>query len=136
MRKSAFASFILLAACASHSGGVRPLQSQDLATAPYQDRITKSLAGSLMDEGGCLLFREDETKAHYLPVWPVGSTYNGNLVIFHEPAKADQRLVIGQEFLMEGQPSEWSKLDAAYYGRFQRQCAAPPFLVSGIRPAN
>jgi hypothetical protein len=134
MRSAGLLSFVLLAACASR--GVQPLKQQDLATAPFQDRITASLTGSLMDEGGCLLFREDETKTHYLPVWPIGSNYNGTSVVFHEPAKADQRLVIGEEFLMEGEPTQWARLDAAYYGRFSQQCRAEPFLVSGVRPAN
>jgi hypothetical protein len=135
MRKAWLLALVLLAQGAS-SRGVRPLRPQELAVVPYQEIVTASLTGSLMDEGGCLLFRDDATKQHYLPVWPIGSIYNGTSVIFHQPAKADQRLVIGEEFLMEGRPVQWSALDAAYYEPFRRQCGTTPFLVTAIRPAN
>ena len=134
LRRSALFSLLLLQACAGN--GVRPLRPLELATAPYEDIISSSVTGSLMHEGGCLIFRDEETKAHYVPVWPVGSVFNGTSVIFHEPAKADQRIVIGEEFLMEGRPAEWAEIANDYYDRFQRQCGAEPFFVSAVRPAN
>jgi hypothetical protein len=133
MRKVLLMVPVLLLGCV-HSG-VHPLRPQELATAPYRDTEIASLTGSLLYEGGCLLFRDDETKQHYLPVWPVGSEFNGTSVIFHQPAKAEQRVVVGEEFVMTGQPAQWSELAGSYYGRFEQQCGAQPFLVSGVRPA-
>jgi hypothetical protein len=89
-----------------------------------------------MYEGGCLLFREDQTKAHFLPVWPTGSIFNGTAVTFHQPGKADQPVLIGEELVIEGQPSAWSALSPPTYAPFQQQCAAQPFLVSRIHPAD
>jgi hypothetical protein len=112
---------------------LRPLE---LATAPYQETITTSLTGSLMYEGGCLLFRDDDTKAQLLPVWPAGSIFNGTSVIVHRPGKADQPILVGEEFVMEGRPAPWSALAASAYAPFQKQCARPPFFVAGVRPAD
>ncbi len=133
MRKGVIAALMLLQACAHN--GLRPLRPQELAIAPYRDVTTASLTGSLMYEGGCLLFRNEETKQHFLPVWPVGSTFNGISVFFHQPAKTEQRIVVGEEFVIMGQPVQWSDLATGYYGRFERQCGAQPFLVSEVRPA-
>jgi hypothetical protein len=134
MRRGALLAFVLLQACVSH--GVHPLRPQDVATAPYQGVVTAALTGSLMYEGGCLLFRDDEGTAQLLPVWPTGTVFNGTTVTFHHPAKADQLIVIGQEFLMEGQPLRWSAMSAPSYIPFHRQCGAQPFFVSRVRPAN
>src|SRR3954463_10001916 len=68
---------IVLQACATPSKGVRPLRLHELATAPYQEVITAALAGSLTYEGNCLLFRDDQTRGYLMPVWPIGSTFNG-----------------------------------------------------------
>ena len=135
MRKFAFAAFVLLQACEANHG-VRPLRPQELAVSPYRDIVTSSLTGSLMYEGGCLLFRDDQTKARYLPVWPYGSVFNGTSVIFHQPAKADQRVIVGEEFVISGEASQWPQPPNPYYARFQSQCGAPPFFVSGVRPAS
>jgi hypothetical protein len=89
-----------------------------------------------MYEGGCLLFREDQTKAHFLPVWPTGSIFNGTAVTFHQPGKADQPVLIGEELVIEGQPSAWSALSPPTYAPFKQQCTAQPFLVSRIHPAD
>lgn len=134
MRQALLIALILLQGCASR--GLRPLRPLQLATAQYQDLVTASLTGSLMYEGGCLLFREDKSNAHFVPVWPTGSTFNGTSVIFHEPAKADQRIIVGEEFLMEGRPMQWPEIFTPYYEPFQRQCGAQPFFVSSVRPAN
>src|SRR5947199_4681861 len=135
MRKLTFlAAAVLLEGCATH--GVRPLRPQDLAVAPYQETITAALTGSLMYEGGCLLFRDEASSARLLPVWPIGSTFNGTSVIFHEPGKAEQRVLVGEEFTMSGQPIAWSTLAASTYAPFHNQCRAQPFFVSGVRPAN
>jgi len=125
---------LLLAGCASP--GVHPLRPHDLAVAPYQETITSALTGSLMYEGGCLLFRDEATTAHLLPVWPLGSTFNGTSVIFHEPGKPEQRVLVGEEFVMSGQPIAWSALAAPTSLPFHNQCNVEPFFVSGVRPAN
>jgi hypothetical protein len=128
-------SLSLLAACV-HGGGVRPLHPLELATSQYSEAVTSARTGSLMYEGGCLLFREDDGGKVVLPVWPDGSIFNGTSVIFHEPAKADQPVVLGQEFVMEGQEARWDMLPAANYASFRHQCAAQPFFVSRVRPAD
>ena len=51
-------------------------------------------------------------------------------------AKADQRVIIGEEVRLDGTAADWSRLDAAYYAPFRRQCAAAPFFVSAVTPAN
>jgi hypothetical protein len=135
MRRGALLGLVLLPSCASH--GVHPLTPQDLATAPYQTTATAALTGSLMYEGGCLLFREDEGRTQLMPVWPNGSVFNGTTLTFHQPGKAEQLIVIAQEFQMEGQPIRWSVLSAPAYARIHRQCGAQaPFFVNGVRPAN
>jgi len=136
MRNGGIAAFLLLSGCISHSGGIRPLRPLEVATAPYQEAVTASLTGSLMYEGGCLLFRNDEGGAPLMPVWPAGSIFNGTSVIFHQPGKTDQPVLVGEEFVMEGQPLSWPALSAAAYSPFQQQCAVQPFLVARVRPAN
>ena len=126
---------LALAGCVSHS--VHSLQPESLATAPYQSLVTDTYTGSLLYEGGCLLFRDDQNKVQVMPVWPSGSVFNGLSVIFHHPGKAEQRIVVGEEFQMEGQPISWNALTGPAYAQFQRQCgASAPFFVSRLRPAN
>ena len=127
---------LLLTGCASHSAGIRPLRPLELAAAPYQETVTDYPAGSLMYEGGCLLFRDSQTKAQLMPVWPIGSIFNGTSVNFHQPGKSDQPVLVGEMFVMEGRPAQWSELPVSAYAPFQNQCAAPPFFVSGVRPAD
>jgi len=136
MHKPGLLVFLLLPSCMTNGSGIRPLRPLELAVAPYQETATAALTGSLMYEGGCLLFRDDKSTARLLPVWPVGSVFNGTSVIFHQPAKNDQRIVIGEEFLMEGQPSGWRVLSPATYTPFQHQCGEQPFIVSRVRPAD
>ena len=137
MRRAGLLGLALLAACSTYSnGGVRPLRPLELATAPYSETVTAGLTGSLMYEGGCLLFRDEQSTARLLPVWPAGSVFNGTSVIFHRPGKADQPVLIGQEFVMEGQPLMWPALSPAVYSPFRHQCAAQPFLVARVRPAD
>jgi hypothetical protein len=137
MYRAGLLGFTLLTACASHSNhAVRPLRPLELATAPYDENVTASMTGSLLYEGGCLLFRDDQTKARLLPVWPTGSIFNGTAVIFHQPGKADQPILVGEETVLEGQPVEWSALPPTAFASFQRQCVAPPFYVSRVRPAD
>jgi len=137
MRKATLSVMALLQACAtSTNGGVHPLRPLEIATAPYQPTVTAALAGTLMYEGNCLLFRDEATKVYLMPVWPVGSTFNGTALLFHQPGKADQRIMIAEEFLMEGQPLQWSTLSGVTYAPFLRQCGMQPFFVSSVRPAN
>jgi len=135
VRRSILAIAVPLSACVSH-GGVHPLRPHDLATGPYQSVATAAFTGSLMYEGGCLLFRDEDSKVQLLPVWPFGSEFNGSLVTFHRPGKAEQRIVVGEEFQMEGQPIAWSGLAQPVTAQFQPQCPSQPFAVSKVRPAN
>lgn len=125
----------ITAGCASslhHS--IRPLRPLELATGPYDGIITQSATGSLMYEGGCLLFRLQGSPAALLPIWPDGSIFNGTSVIFHEPGKASQPIIIEQQLVIEGRAIPWERL--AGYVPFENQCRAEPFLVSKIRPAD
>jgi hypothetical protein len=135
MRNAGILLALMLTSCVSH-GGIRPLRPLEIATEPYQETVTATLTGSLMYEGGCLLFRDEESTARLTPVWPAGSIFNGTSVIFHQPGKADQPVVVGEEFMMEGQPLQWSGLSAGAYSPFQQQCAAQPFMVARVRPAD
>lgn len=135
MRKAGPISFLLLlAGCASH-GGIRPLHPLELATAPFQGVAAASLTGSLLYENNCLLFRPQSGGAFLLPVWPTGSIFNGTAVIFHEPGKADQPIMISQQFVMSGQPLGWPQVPGDY-APFQHQCPGEPFMVSEVRPAD
>ena len=130
-----FSCMLVVSACA-YSKGIRPLHPLELATSLYSETVTSSRTGSLMYEGGCLLFREDQSAAQFLPVWPDGSIFNGTSLTFHQPAKGDQGIVIGQEFVMEGQTIPWRSLPASQYASFREQCRAQPFFVSRVRPAD
>ena len=137
MRKTGLALVCLLAGCTTVGHrGIRPLRPLELATAPYSDTVTEALTGSLMYEGGCLLFRDDASKGLLLPLWPPGSIFNGTSVIFHSPARADQPILIAQHFVMAGERQPWVALAPATYAPFQHQCVAQPFLVSEVRPAD
>lgn len=113
--------------------GIRPLRPLELATAPYEGRVTASFTGSLMYEGGCLLLRVDRG-GYVLPVWPDGSIFNGTSVIFHQPGKASQPIMIEQQVLIDGRMTPWNELPG--YVPFEHQCGAEPFLVSAVRPAD
>lgn len=129
------AGLLALPACAEYGHhGPRPLHPLELATSPYQSVITSRLTGSLMYEEGCLLFRDEASGASFLPVWPNGSIFNGTSVIFHEPGRASQPILLEQQILLEGRILPWSELPG--YLPFQSQCRAEPFLVSKVRPAD
>ena len=122
--------------CAAQNQGIRPLRPLELATAPYQQASSAAFTGSLMYEGGCLLFRGDRTSGPLFPVWPTGSIFNGTSLIFHEPGKPDEPVLVTQQILLRGYSVSWPDLPASIYAPFQRQCGGRPFIVSGIRPAN
>jgi hypothetical protein len=131
----ALAAVLLVAGCASNlHHGIRPLRPLELATGPYDGAIAASLTGSLMYEGGCLLFRPDGGQAALLPIWPNGSVFNGTSVIFHDPGKASQPIIIEQEVVIEGRSIGWAQLPG--YEPFESQCRVEPFLVSKVRPAD
>jgi hypothetical protein len=126
---------MLVAGCASqYHHGTRPLRPLELATSGYDGTITASLTGSLMYEGGCLMFRADDSPVPLLPIWPNGSVFNGTSVIFHEPGKASQPIIIEQQIVIQGRPLIWAQLPG--YEPFHSQCPAEPFVVSKVRPAD
>ena len=136
MRLIVVAGLLALSDCMTNTGGPHPLRPHDLATGPYQSVATAAYTGSLMYEGGCLLFRDEADKVQVLPVWPYGSVFNGSFVTFHRPGKTDQRLVVGEEVQLEGQPVAWPVLAGPAYEPFQKQCGSPAFVVSRVQPAN
>jgi hypothetical protein len=137
MRKAGLFLLLILGGCMSNQPKIRPLRPLEIATAPYREIATGVSTGSLMYEGGCLLFHDEATDALLMPVWPDGSTFNGTAVVFHQPGKMDQRLIIAEEFQVAGQPLDWGGLGGLPYEPFQHECGAyKPFLVSAIRPAD
>jgi hypothetical protein len=137
MRRAGLVAIVMLAGCVSNHLAVRPLRPLEIATAPYQPLATTALTGSFMYEGGCLLFRDDESGSLLMPVLPSGSSFNGNALLFHLPGKADQWLAVSQEVLIYGQPIQRQALIAPTYAPIEQQCGAyAPFFVNHVRPAN
>ena len=134
MRRLALFGFAVLQACASNS--IRPLKPLDLATASYQGVVSQSVGGSLFYQGNCLLFRGDSPEVQLMPVWPMGTVFNGTSVIFTEPGRSDQPFVMNEEIVIEGRPLDWAAMSHPVYAPFQHQCGSQPFLVSHVRPAN
>ena len=125
----------MLCGCAANQHrGIRPLRPLELATGPYVATVTASVTGSLMYEGGCLLFRPADNQATLLPVWPYGSVFNGTSVIFHEPGKASQPVLVEQQITIEGRILGWDELPG--YAPFENQCRAAPFMVAKVHPAD
>lgn len=123
-----------IAGCASGlHHGIRPLRPLELATSPYDGNVAAALNGSLMYEGGCLLLRA-EPSGYVLPIWPDGSIFNGTSVIFHQPGKANQPIMVAQQVEIEGRALAWNQLPG--YEPFAYHCPAEPFLVSKVRPAD
>lgn len=135
MRKVVVLVPLLMAGCVE-THGIRPLRPLELATAPYRQVVREVRVGSLMYEGGCLMFSDAAKRSWLLPVWPDGSIFNGNLVIFHQPAKDEQRVAVGEEFVMEGEASSWREFPQQRYAPFWQQCRVQPFMVSRVRPAD
>jgi hypothetical protein len=127
-------ALVLLEACASQE--IRPLRPFEIATAPYRSDKPESVLGTLMYEGGCLLFRPDEGPGPLLPVWPTGTRFEEALVTFHEPGRAEQRIAIGEEVRLDGQSADWPSLDRERFAPFEHQCGAEPFFVADVTPAN
>jgi hypothetical protein len=137
MRKAWLLALVLLGGCMNNHPAVRPLHPLEIPTAPYQPVAVTALRGSLMYEGGCLLFRDEQTGTLLLPVWPAGSSFNGTGLLYHLPGKSDQWVVMTQEALLDGQPLSWQALASPAYDAFHHQCGAyAPFFVTAVRPAN
>jgi hypothetical protein len=135
MRKAMLVGLVLvLEACAS--SGVRPLRPFEIATGPYHMVAKEQLVGSLMYEGGCLLFTNEDRSRQLLPIWPTGTLFEESMVTFHQPAKAEQRLVVGEEIRLDGEAADWAEVDSGRYAPFRQQCGAQPFFVSAVTPAN
>ena len=135
MRKAAFLTILALGGCVSDHPRIRPLHPLEIATAPYDDVAGTPLTGTLMYEGGCLIFRDEKSRVLLTPVMPTGSSFNGSALLFHLPGKSDQWVAVNQEVLLYGEPISWSAL--ADEAPVQRQCGAfSPFFVSAVRPAD
>jgi hypothetical protein len=127
-------SSLTLSGCVSN--GVQALRPLEIATAPYSALVTAAPTGTLAYERGCLVFYDDSRNMALAPVWPDGTIFNGSSLIFHKPGRADQAVVLNQEFVLSGQPSSWSAVPGSRAALFQRQCGGTPFLVADVRPAN
>ena len=137
MRKAVLLAILALGGCMSQQPTVRPLRPLEIATAPYRPLATIAMTGSLMYEGECLLFRNEQSGAILMPVWPAGSSFNGTALLFHLPGKSDQWVAVSQEVLLYGQPLQWTTLGSTPYLPFHNQCGAyQPFFVTDVRPAD
>jgi len=134
MKSALFGSALLLAGC--FSNGVQPLRPLEIATAPYSPIVTETWAGSLAYEHGCLMFLDDTRKLVFSPVWPDGSVFNGTSLIFHKPGKADEPIVLNQEFVLSGQRLTWANVPGPRAPLIQGQCGGIPFAVAEVAPAN
>jgi hypothetical protein len=135
MRQLVLTTAALLGSCATPSA-VPVLRPHEIAIGPYHERAEQSIVGSLMYEGGCLIFSGESGSPRLLPVWPSGSQFEETLITFHRPGKDDQRVAIGQEIRLDGVSSDWSQLQQPQFRAFELQCGAAPFFVSGLAPAN
>lgn len=136
MRKAGLIAVLMLGGC-MNNGGIRPLRPLEIPTAPYHDVATTALTGSLMYEGDCLLFRDEQSRLLLLPVWPAGSLFNGTALLYHQPGKDDQWVAVSQEVLLYGQPLQWPTLGTPAYQPFHEDCGPyQPFFVTAVRPAN
>lgn len=137
MRKTGLVAFVAVCGCVYHQPMVRPLHPLEIATAPYQDVATTALTGTLMYEGGCLLFRDEGSRAILMPVLPAGSSFNGSAISYHLPGKSDQWVAVAEEVVLYGQPLQWQTLAGPDYQPVHNQCGAyAPFFVTNVRPAN
>jgi hypothetical protein len=138
MRRAWLVALLLLGGCTFNNlPAVRTLRPLEIPTVPYQPMATTALTGTLMYEGGCLLYRDEQSGALLMPVWPAGSSFNGTALSYHLPGKADQWIAVAQELLLYGQPLPWHTLGAPTYEPFQHQCGAyAPFFVTNVRPAD
>ena len=90
-----------------------------------------------MYEGGCLIFRDEESGSLLMPIWPAGSSFNGSALSYHLPGKSDQWIAIAQEVLLYGQPLAWKTFADPLYQPVQHQCGAyKPYFVTAVRPAD
>ena len=101
---------------------------------PYQWNSTTAATGSLLYEGGCLLFHDEDGNRLFLPVWPSGSSFNGEAVTMHTPGKIDQPVQVAQEILVSGQPL--APPLPVNLAPFEHQCGAPPMAVVAVKPAD
>lgn len=129
-----FLPAILLCSCVSN--GVHPLRPLEIATAPYRGVVTTKLTGTLAYEGGCLLFRADDRGAQLVPIWPDGTVFNGTSVIFHQPGRTEETIVVNEEFQMSGEAVPWGRLPGTRIPLYQHACPGVAFAVAGVRPAN
>ena len=134
MRKFCLIGLLLLQGCASI--GVRPLRPNELAIAPYREHGDQSFVGSLMYEGGCLLFEDEGKTVRVLPVWPTGSTFEESLITFHKPGKAEQRVMVGEEIRLQVELMDWPGAQDPRLAPFEHQCGSRPFFVTAMTPAN
>ena len=135
MNRFFVAAILTLTGCVGEHR-LHPLRPLEIATVPYYGIATAGFTGSLMYEGDCLLFRDEANHLQLMPVWPDRSTFNGTSVTFHEPGKSEQRIIIGEEFRMEGRPLQWTNVKNPRAGIFAQQCAREPFAVLSVHPAN
>jgi hypothetical protein len=125
---------LALAGCASEPPAMRPLRPLAIATMPYGWTSDTAMTGTLLYEGGCLLFHDENGSRLYLPVWPIGSGFNGEAVAMHTPGKIDQPVQIAQEITVSGQRLP-PPLPASL-APFEHQCDEPPLAIVAVRPAD
>lgn len=135
MRKIAAAlALLVLPGCVHTHAAFRPLRPLAIATMPYQWTSTTAVTGTLLYEGGCLLLHDESGGRLFLPVWPMGTSFNGEGVTMHTPGKIDQPIQIAEEITVSGQPL--APPFAPNLAPFEHQCDEPPLAVVAVRPAD
>lgn len=132
MRKALW-TVLPLASCAT--GGVHPLRPLDLPTASYlEGAAIERVAGSLTYDDNCLMFRA-RGGDRLLPVWPVGTVFNGTSLMFHRPGKTDHPLLVNEEIQISGEhlPAGYVR---SHFQDYLQRCGGTPFFVAKVRPAD
>lgn len=125
----------LLLFCAGSIAGCATMESTSsisaaypIATYPGSEIVTSSRTGSFYSNGTCLLFR-DSGGISFLPVFKVGSRYNGRSVAIVQP-NGERAVAVGQRVTIEGDGQEWTNVPTSYnLSNYQRQCSVTPFFI-------
>lgn len=104
-----------------------------IPTHPNGDIITTSIAGSLVRRDDCLLFYGSRTARYFLPIWPVGSRFDGNAVAVPTAHGGEKIIVAGRRFTLSGSTGDWTNIRDPDLKAFERRCSVTPFFVADVQ---